>query len=55
MPIPPSPELLRRYRNTDEVVKSGKNYLIPDLATRYPNDYIDIATYEAMKRSMGFI
>lgn len=53
--IPPSPELLRKYRNTDGLVKSGKSYMIPDLISRYPNDYIDIATYESMRKTMQFI
>lgn len=53
--IPPSPELLRKYRNTDEVIKSGKSYMIPDLISRYPTDYIDIATYESMRKAMQLI
>lgn len=53
--IPPSPELLIKYRNTDEVVKSGRSYMIPDLISRYPNDYVDIATYESMRKAMQFI
>lgn len=52
--IQPSPELLRRYRNTDEVVKSGRSYLVPNLVTNYPNDYVDLTTYESIKRSMQF-
>lgn len=52
MSIMPSPELLRKFRNTDEIVKSGRSYLIPDLISRYPNDYIDFVTYESVKRAM---
>ncbi len=48
--IPPSPELLRKFRNTDEIVRSGMSYLIPELVTKYPQDYMDITTYETMKR-----
>lgn len=54
MLVPPSPELQRKFTNTDAIVKSGRSYLIPDLVTKYPNDYIDIATYESMKRAMQF-
>lgn len=50
--VPPSPELLRKFRNTDEVVKSGRSYLIPELIIKYPLDYIDLATYDSMKRMM---
>lgn len=50
--VPPSPDLQRRFNNTDSLVKSGLSYLIPDLATKYPNDYIDLPTYESMKRIM---
>ncbi len=49
---PPSPELMRKYRNTDEVVKSGRSNLIPELLSKYPFDYMDLATYEYMKRMM---
>ncbi len=48
--VPPSPDLLRRYRNTDSLVISGRSYLIPDMISKYPRDYLDLATYESMKR-----
>lgn len=48
--VPPSPELLRKYRNTDEIVISGRSNLIPELLTKYPQDYIDLITYDSMKR-----
>lgn len=50
--VPPSPDLQRRFTNTEQIVKSGRSYLIPDLMTKYPNDYIDILMYESMKRIM---
>ncbi len=50
--VPPSPELQRRFNNTDALVKSGGSYLIPDLVKNYPQDYISIAEYEVMKRIM---
>jgi len=50
--VPPSPELLRKYRNTDEIVRSGRSNLISELMNKYPNDYIDLVTYESMKRLM---
>lgn len=50
--VPPSPELLRKFRNTDEIVKSGRSYLIPDLVNKYQYDYIDLTTYESIKRTM---
>jgi hypothetical protein len=50
--VPPSPELLRRFTNTDQVVRSGRSYLIPDLVANYPNDYVDLLTYESIKRIM---
>ena len=48
--IPPSPELMRKYRNTDEVVRSGRLNLIPELLIKYPQDYMDLITYDSMKR-----
>lgn len=50
--VPPSPDLLRRFTNTDQIVRSGRSYLIPDLIINYPNDYIDLLTYESIKRIM---
>lgn len=50
--IPPSPELLRKYRNTDGLIKSGKSYMVPDLVAKYPGDYIDMASYESMRKTM---
>ena len=50
--VPPSPELQRKFRNTDELIKSGRSYLIPELVAKYPQDYIDLATYDSMKRMM---
>lgn len=52
--IQPSPELLRKFRNTDTIVKSGRSYLIPDLISKYQNDYVDLTTYESIKRVMQF-
>lgn len=52
--VPPSPDLLRKYRNTDELIKSGRAYLMPELVEKYPSDYINLATYESMKRVMQF-
>ncbi len=48
--VPPNPDLLRRYRNTDSLVSSGRAYLVQDMVNKYPQDYLDIATYESMKR-----
>ncbi len=48
--VPPSPDLQRRFTNTDQVVTHGKSYTIPDLIAKYPNDYIDLPTYESVKR-----
>ena len=48
--VGPSPELLRKFINTDNLVKSGRTYLIPDLVSKYPQDYIDLVTYNSMKR-----
>lgn len=50
--VPPSPELQRRFTNTDEVVRSGRSYLIPDLMIKYPSDYVDLLTYESIKRAI---
>ena len=48
MSIPPSPELQRKFRNTEGLVKSGRSYLVPEFVKKYPNDYLDMVTYESM-------
>lgn len=53
--IPPSPELQKKFNNTDGLVKSGRSYLIPDLVNRFPNDYLDLPTYESIKRAIQFM
>jgi hypothetical protein len=50
--VPPSPELQRKYGNTDQLVKSGRSYLIDEMLIKYPNDYIDLLTYESIKRNI---
>lgn len=50
--IPPSPELQRKFTNTDQIIRSGRSYLIPDLVTKYPDDYINLDIYESIKRIM---
>lgn len=52
--IPPSPDLQCKFRNTDQIVKSNMSHTIPNLVASYPNDYIDLVTYESMKRLMQF-
>lgn len=52
MLIQPNPELLRKFRNTGQIIESGRSYLISDLVARFPNDYVDLATYESIKRAM---
>ncbi len=50
--VPPSPDLQRRFNNTDRLVKSGMSYLVPDLVAKYPQDYVSLVEYEAIKRVM---
>ena len=47
--VPPNPELQRKFANTDEIVRSGRSYLIPNLVSRYPQDYVDLPTYDSIK------
>lgn len=54
MLIPPSPELLRKFKNTESLVNSGRSYLVKELVTKYPNDYLDLTTYESIKRAIQF-
>ncbi len=51
----PYPELDRRLRNTNNIVKSGKIGSVPDLHSRYPRDYIDINTHNTVQRVRPWI
>lgn len=48
----PSPELLRKFRNTEGLILSNKSYLVSDMVYNYPQDYVDIETYRSMKRML---
>jgi hypothetical protein len=50
--VPPSPELQRKFTNTDGLVQSNRSYLVSDMVNKYPQDYIDLLTYESIKRIM---
>lgn len=48
--VSPHPELNRKLRNTDNIVKSNKTELASDLCTKYPQDYIDTNTHDTIQR-----
>lgn len=48
--VTPYPELNRKLRNTSNIIKSDKIGLIPDLSTKYPDDYIDANTHNVLQR-----
>ena len=45
-----SPKLLRRFSNTDNIVKANKEKTIHRLYTNYPQDYIDLDTHNTLER-----
>ena len=40
--VAPHPELQRKINNTDNIVKANKSEFVPNLSTKYPQDYIDL-------------
>lgn len=43
------PELLRKFRNTNYIMKAGKSHLASELYVRYPEDYINIQTHKTIE------
>lgn len=48
--VSPHPELNRRLRNTDNILKSDRIDLASELHVKYPHDYLDIDTHNTMQR-----
>ena len=43
--VAPHPELQRKINNTENIVNANKSEFIPNLSTKYPEDYIDLDTH----------
>lgn len=48
--VSPHPNLVRRFSNTDNIVKTKKEKLIHGLHAKYPQDYIDLDTHNTLER-----
>jgi len=46
--VAPHPDLQRKISNTDNIVKANKYEFIPNLYTKYPDDYIDLDTHTVL-------
>ena len=46
--VAPHPELQRKINNTDNIVKANKSEFVPNLSTKYPDDYIDLNTHTVL-------
>jgi immune inhibitor A len=53
--VAPHPELQRKLRNTDNIIRSNRAELASQLHSTYPNDYVDINTHNTMKRVMPWV
>lgn len=53
--VAPYPDLNRRLRNTDNIIKSNKVGLAHELHSKYPHDYLDVKTHNTMKRTMPWV
>ncbi len=46
--VAPHPELQRKINNTDNIVKANKSEFVPNLSSKYPEDYIDLNTHDVL-------
>lgn len=46
--VAPHPDLQRKISNTDNIVKANKSEFVPNLSTKYPDDYIDLNTHTVL-------
>ncbi len=53
--VAPYPELNRKLRNTDNIIKANRLELVSGLHVKYPEDYIDANTHNTMKRVRPWI
>lgn len=49
------PDLLRRIRNTDNIVIANRPQLVPTLYTKYPQDYIDLDALKKLRKIQPWI
>lgn len=53
--VAPHPDLHRRLRNTDNIIRSNRTELASELYDKYPHDYIAVNTHNTMKRVMPWV
>lgn len=53
--VTPYPDLNRKLRNTNNIIKSDKPELLSDLYRKYPTDYLDSHTHDVMHRVRPWI
>ena len=46
------PNLSRKFRNTDSIMKAEKSHLIPNLHSKHPQDYINISTHKVISEKV---
>lgn len=49
------PSLNRRFRNTDSIVKANKQEYVSALHSKFPEDYVDINTHNALQKVKPWI
>jgi immune inhibitor A len=53
--VSPHPDLQRKFKNTDNIVKAQKHYLVPNLYVKYPQDYLDLITHDKLSKIKPWI
>ena len=49
------PELYRKFRNTDNIIRTKKTELASELHSTYPHDYIDVKTHNVIQRTKPWV
>lgn len=47
--VPPSPQLERKLKNTENLINSGNSHLVDSYAFMYPDEYVNLETYYRIK------
>lgn len=46
------PNLARKFRNTDMIIRSNKSDMVPMLYSKYPDDHVDINTHNVIQKTV---
>lgn len=50
--VAPHPTLLRKLRNTAGIVMANKSHVVPDLHSKFPEDYVDLNVHNTIQKTV---